>query len=106
MTKAMERAAPGWEVLAPVQLQTLCIRHQPGGLEGEALDRHTRAWAATITGVVPQPGVTFPYSEFSGRRMSPRRVRWAMAARGSQAGIRSGYSKGHGGRAEMGCREL
>ncbi len=38
-------AAPGWEVLAPVQLQTLCIRHQPGGLEGEALDRHTRAWA-------------------------------------------------------------
>ncbi|MEJ5043553.1 DOPA decarboxylase [Pseudomonas sp. B21-036] len=38
-------AAPGWEVLAPVQLQTLCIRHQLGGLEGEALDRHTRAWA-------------------------------------------------------------
>ncbi|WP_313328552.1 DOPA decarboxylase [Pseudomonas qingdaonensis] len=38
-------AAPGWEVLAPVQLQTLCIRHQPGGLEGEVLDRHTRAWA-------------------------------------------------------------
>ena len=38
-------AAPGWQVLAPVQLQTLCIRHQPGGLQGEALDRHTRAWA-------------------------------------------------------------
>lgn len=38
-------AAPGWQVLAPVQLQTLCIRHQPDGVEGEALDRHTRAWA-------------------------------------------------------------
>ncbi|MBV6286816.1 DOPA decarboxylase [Pseudomonas aegrilactucae] len=37
--------AAQWEVLAPVHLQTLCIRHQPGGLEGDALDQHTRAWA-------------------------------------------------------------
>lgn len=37
--------AQGWELLAPVQLQTLCIRHQPGGLQGDTLDRHTRAWA-------------------------------------------------------------
>ncbi|HEK1685378.1 TPA: DOPA decarboxylase [Pseudomonas putida] len=38
-------AAPGWKLLAPVQLQTLCIRHEPEGLDGEALDDHTRGWA-------------------------------------------------------------
>ena len=37
-------AAPGWRVLAPVPLQTLCVRHEPEGLAGEALDRHTLAW--------------------------------------------------------------
>jgi aromatic-L-amino-acid decarboxylase len=39
------RATPGWRVLAPVSLQTLCVRHEPAGLEGEALDIHTQAWA-------------------------------------------------------------
>ncbi|MNP45841.1 L-2,4-diaminobutyrate decarboxylase [compost metagenome] len=39
------RNAQGWELLAPVQLQTLCIRHRGDGLEGEALDAHTRRWA-------------------------------------------------------------
>ena len=39
------RARPPWRVLAPVVLQTLCVRHEPPGLEGEALDRHTLAWA-------------------------------------------------------------
>ena len=37
------RATPGWRVLAPVPLQTVCLRHEPAGLEGEALDRHTLA---------------------------------------------------------------
>jgi aromatic-L-amino-acid/L-tryptophan decarboxylase len=41
-------AAPSWRVLAPVPLQTLCLRHEPPGLEGEALDRHTLAWADRI----------------------------------------------------------
>jgi aromatic-L-amino-acid/L-tryptophan decarboxylase len=41
-------AAPGWRVLAPVPLQTLCVRHEPAGLEGEALDRHTLGWAERI----------------------------------------------------------
>ena len=36
-------AAPGWERIAPVPLQTVCVRHRPAGLEGEALDRHTLA---------------------------------------------------------------
>ncbi|HEX4914533.1 MAG TPA: pyridoxal-dependent decarboxylase [Vicinamibacterales bacterium] len=39
---------PGWKVLAPVALQTLCVRHEPAGLEGEALDTHTLQWAATL----------------------------------------------------------
>ena len=39
------RSRPNWRVLAPVPLQTICIRHEPPGLEGEALDRHTLAWA-------------------------------------------------------------
>ncbi|MHC6225244.1 DOPA decarboxylase [Pseudomonas sp. X10] len=41
-------AAPGWELLAPVQLQTLCIRHHGDGLTAEALDAHTRAWAERL----------------------------------------------------------
>ena len=39
---------PDWKVLAPAPLQTLCVRHEPPGLEGEALDRHTLAWAARL----------------------------------------------------------
>jgi aromatic-L-amino-acid decarboxylase len=42
------KAAPGWRVLAPVPLQTLCLRHEPSGLEGEALDRHTLGWAERV----------------------------------------------------------
>jgi aromatic-L-amino-acid decarboxylase len=42
------RAAPGWRVLAPVPLQTLCVRHEPAGVSGEALDRHTQAWADRV----------------------------------------------------------
>jgi aromatic-L-amino-acid/L-tryptophan decarboxylase len=42
------RATEDWVVLAPVPLQTLCIRHQPKGLEGEALDKHTQGWADRI----------------------------------------------------------
>jgi aromatic-L-amino-acid decarboxylase len=40
--------APGWRVLAPVPLQTLCVRHEPAGLEGEPLDSHTQAWADRV----------------------------------------------------------
>jgi aromatic-L-amino-acid decarboxylase len=39
---------PRWTVLAPVPLQTVCVRHEPPGLSGEALDRHTLGWAARI----------------------------------------------------------
>lgn len=42
------RATPRWSVLAPVPLQTLCVRHQPDGMEGDALDAHTQRWCASI----------------------------------------------------------
>lgn len=41
-------AAPGWRVLAPVPLQTVCVRHEPEGLAGEALDRHTLGWVDRV----------------------------------------------------------
>jgi aromatic-L-amino-acid decarboxylase len=37
-----------WRVLAPVKLQTVCIRHEPPGLSNEALDQHTLNWINTI----------------------------------------------------------
>lgn len=46
--KAAVETTPGWCVLAPVPLQTLCVRHEPAGLQGEALDRHTQAWADAL----------------------------------------------------------
>lgn len=33
-------AAPGWQVMAPVPLQTVCIRHVPAGLDDAAVDAH------------------------------------------------------------------
>jgi aromatic-L-amino-acid decarboxylase len=42
------REAPGWTLLAPVPLQTLCVRHEPPGLAGDALDAHTLAWVQRI----------------------------------------------------------
>jgi aromatic-L-amino-acid decarboxylase len=42
------RAAPDWCVLAPVPLQTVCVRHEPPGLQGEALDKHTLEWAERV----------------------------------------------------------
>ena len=46
--KAAVESTPGWRVLAPVLLQTVCLRHEPPGLEGDALDRHTLAWADAL----------------------------------------------------------
>ncbi len=46
-------ASEDWEVLAPVPLQTVCIRHLPRDKEGqplvgEALDEHTLRWVGSI----------------------------------------------------------
>jgi aromatic-L-amino-acid/L-tryptophan decarboxylase len=41
-------AAPEWVRLAPTRLQTVCIRHEPAGVVGDDLERHTRGWAAAL----------------------------------------------------------
>ena len=35
-------------MVAPVVLQTVCVRHEPDGLDGDALDRHTQAWVDRV----------------------------------------------------------
>ena len=40
--------ADDWELVAPVSLQTVCVRHRPGGVDGSSLDAHTRRWVADI----------------------------------------------------------
>jgi aromatic-L-amino-acid decarboxylase len=46
-------ATAGWRVLAPVPLGALCLRHEPTGLVGDALDRHTQDWAASVNRSAP-----------------------------------------------------
>jgi aromatic-L-amino-acid decarboxylase len=41
-------ATPDWRVVAPAPLQTVCVRHEPEGLKGEALDAHTTAWVEAV----------------------------------------------------------
>jgi aromatic-L-amino-acid decarboxylase len=46
-------ATPDWRVVAPVHLQTVCVRHEPTGpdgqvLVGDALDAHTMRWAEAL----------------------------------------------------------
>ncbi len=40
--------AAGWRLVAPVPLQTVCVRHEPAGVSGEALDVHTLAWVERV----------------------------------------------------------
>ncbi|MEO7454769.1 MAG: pyridoxal-dependent decarboxylase [Gemmatimonadaceae bacterium] len=42
------RSTNGWKLLAPVSLQTVCVRHEPTGYDGARLDRHTLAWADRV----------------------------------------------------------
>lgn len=49
LAEQVRLAAPqGWQLLAPVPLQTVCVRHQPAGMDGADLDRHTLAWVERI----------------------------------------------------------
>ena len=45
---ATVRATAHWRLLAPVRLQTLCIRHEPPGLDAAALDGHTLDWVRRL----------------------------------------------------------
>ncbi len=40
--------AAGWRLVAPVPLQTVCVRHEPAEVAGEALDAHTLAWVERV----------------------------------------------------------
>jgi aromatic-L-amino-acid decarboxylase len=42
------KSTPHWRVLAPVPLQTVCIRYEPDGVEGEALDQYTLDWVERV----------------------------------------------------------
>ncbi len=42
---------PGWEVVAPVRLQTVCLRHTPAGpdaSDAEAVSEHNLAWVRSL----------------------------------------------------------
>ena len=41
-------AAPAWKCIAPVVLQTVCVRHEPEGFDAAALDAHTRRWTQAV----------------------------------------------------------
>ena len=60
-------AEQDWCIVAPVTLQTVCIRHQPQNMNGEALDQHTLNWVDRIN----QSGAAF---------MSPSKLdeRWMV----------------------------
>jgi aromatic-L-amino-acid decarboxylase len=42
------QAAEEWDLVAPLTLQTVCVRHRPPGLDPAELDRHTLAWVTVI----------------------------------------------------------
>ena len=63
---AQVEQATGWRVLAPVNLQTVCVRHEPAGIEGDDLDSYTLAWVNAIN----QSGEAFMSpSQLDGRWM-------------------------------------
>ncbi|MBV9405281.1 MAG: aminotransferase class V-fold PLP-dependent enzyme [Acidobacteriaceae bacterium] len=47
LAQQVERAQY-WHVVAPVLLQTVCVRHEPPGLAPAALDEHTLRWADAV----------------------------------------------------------
>ena len=47
LAQLVERAPP-WRCVAPVTLQTVCVRHEPAGLSAESLDQHTRRWTQAV----------------------------------------------------------
>ncbi|HNX95729.1 MAG TPA: hypothetical protein PKL14_11265, partial [Holophaga sp.] len=44
------KAEPGWEFMAPLSLQTLCVRHVPKGLSPKQVDAHNLAIADGVNG--------------------------------------------------------
>lgn len=50
LAEQVDAAGPEWERMAPVPLQTVCVRHRPEGLEGKALDRHNLDLVNAVNG--------------------------------------------------------
>lgn len=48
LAEQVTTAGPEWSVVAPVPLQTVCIRHSPPGLDADAIDGHTLSWVDSI----------------------------------------------------------
>jgi aromatic-L-amino-acid decarboxylase len=70
--------APDWERLAPVPLQTLCIRHVPNGMRDEAL---LRAHNLAIADAVNQAGRAYlTPSALKGKQM----IRVSIGAEGTE----------------------
>lgn len=46
--EAQVRNTDEWRSVAPVAFQTLCVRHEPADLDGDALDQHTIEWCERI----------------------------------------------------------
>lgn len=72
-------ATPNWQVLTPVPLQTVCVRHIPAHLahDADALDAHTQAWAEAVN----RAGLTYiTPSKLDGRWM----VRLSVGAEGTE----------------------
>jgi len=45
---AQVAAEPSWRVLAPVTLQTVCLRREPPGMDATQLDQHNRSWCQAV----------------------------------------------------------
>ena len=45
---AVMTALPHWRLVAPLTLQTVCLRHEPPGMDDTELDAHTRHWAQAV----------------------------------------------------------
>jgi len=72
-------ATPGWERIAPVPLQTVCVRHVPKALEGAeaALDKHNQG----IADVINESGLAYlTTSVLQGRRI----LRVSIGAQGTE----------------------
>ncbi|MEM7677716.1 MAG: pyridoxal-dependent decarboxylase [Myxococcota bacterium] len=41
-------AEPGWRLVAPRTLQTVCLRHEPDGWSADEIDAHTLRWVGDI----------------------------------------------------------
>ncbi|HKZ26123.1 MAG TPA: pyridoxal-dependent decarboxylase, partial [Acidimicrobiia bacterium] len=46
--KEAAEATPDWRVLAPVPLQTVCLRHEPTGRSPDEVDAHTLSWVEAV----------------------------------------------------------